>query len=213
MKQMDWYFDFISPFAYLQSEMLEQLQGVETIRYRPLLFAGLLNHWENKGPAEIPPKRQWTFEHCAWLAHHHGIPMCMPPEHPFNPLPLLRLCLALDCTPEVVQRLFRFVWREGHIPSESEHWQALLDELYVSRDMLDTPEVKNALRKNGEDAIAARVFGVPTAVVDGRCFWGLDGTSMLQAYLNGDAFFDSDALRAAQQMPNGQQRKVPERSA
>ncbi|MBI3729779.1 MAG: DsbA family protein [Burkholderiales bacterium] len=208
MKQLDWYFDFISPFAYLQSEMLGRLQGVAQINYRPVLFAGLLNHWDNKGPAEIAPKRQWTFEHCAWLAHKHSIPLRMLPEHPFNPLPLLRLCLALGSTEAAVHRLFRFVWRDGHIPAQTEHWQALLDELQVTPAMLDDAAVKDALKRNGELAIAARVFGVPTAVVDGRCFWGLDGTDMLQAYLQGDAFFASAELVAAQTMPYGQQRKV-----
>lgn len=208
MKQLDWYFDFISPFAYLQSEMLPRLQGVEQINYRPVLFAGLLNHWDNKGPAEIAPKRLWTFEHCAWLAHKHGIPLRMLPEHPFNPLPLLRLCLALGSTEAAVHRLFRFVWRDGHIPAQTEHWQALLDELQVTPAMLDIAAVKDALRRNGELAIAAHVFGVPTAVVDDRCFWGLDGTDMLQAYLQGDAFFASAELAAAQTMPYGQQRKV-----
>lgn len=208
MKQLDWYFDFISLFAYLQSEMLGRLQGAGQITYRPVLFAGLLNHWDNKGPAEIAPKRQWTFEHCAWLAHKHDIPLRMLPEHPFNPLPLLRLCLALGCTDAVVHRLFRFVWRDGHIPAQAEHWQALLDELQVTPAMLDDAAVKEALKRNGELAIAARVFGVPTAVVDERCFWGLDSTDMLQAYLQGDTFFASAELAAAQNMPYGQQRKI-----
>lgn len=213
MKQLDWYFDFISPFAYLQSELLDGLQGVHAIHYRPLLFAGLLKHWDNKGPAEIAPKRLWTFEHCVWLAHSHGIPMRLPPAHPFNPLPLLRLCLALGSTPQAVQRLFRFVWRDGHLPTEGESWAALLDELQATPEMLEAPEVKAALKANGERAIAAGVFGVPTAVVDGRCFWGLDGTPMLQAYLNGDAFFASPELKAAQDLPQGLQRKLPEQSA
>ena len=208
MKKLDWYFDFISPFAYLQSELLGQLQGVAAIHYRPVLFAGLLNHWDNKGPAEIAPKRQWTFEHCTWLAYKHNIPLRMLPEHPFNPLPLLRLCLALDSTEAVVHRLFRFVWRDGHIPAQTEHWQALLDELQVTPAMLEDTAVKDALKRNGEMAIAASVFGVPSAVVDKRCFWGLDGTDMLQAYLNGDAFFAGPALQQARDMPYGQQRKV-----
>jgi len=78
----------------------------------------------------------------------------------------------------------------------------------VTPAMLDIAAVKDALRRNGELAIAAHVFGVPTAVVDDRCFWGLDGTDMLQAYLQGDAFFASAELAAAQTMPYGQQRKV-----
>lgn len=206
MHKIDWYFDFISPFSYLQSELLHTLPAAE-ISFRPVLFAGLLAHWDNKGPAEIVPKRTWTFEHCAWLAHKNGIPMTMPGQHPFNPLPLLRLCIALGNTPEAVHRLFRYVWREGHLPTDEHPWQALMQEMGATPDMLDAADVKQQLRSNGEMAIASNVFGVPTAVVDNRCFWGLDSTDMLVAYLRDDPFFRSDLLRQAQTLPQGIQRK------
>lgn len=206
MQKIDWYFDFISPFSYLQSELLHTLPGDVQINFKPVLFAGLLTHWDNRGPAEIMPKRQWTYEHCAWLAHRHDIPLTMPAQHPFNPLPLLRLCIALGSTPEVVQRLFRWVWREGKLPNESDNFSQLLKELSVTPDMLDTPEVKQQLRSHGEQAIAAGVFGVPSAVVDNRCFWGLDATDMLQAYLQGDPFFRSEPFLRAGNVPQGVQR-------
>lgn len=208
MKQIDWYFDFISPFSYLQCELLHALPDDVQINFRPVLFAGLLAHWDNKGPAEIAPKRTWTFEHCAWLAYKNGIPMTMPPHHPFNPLPLLRLCIALGNTEEAVCRLFRYVWREGKLPTEEPHWLALMKELDVTPAMLDAPEIKQQLRTNGEMATAANVFGVPTAVVDNRCFWGLDSTDMLIAYLRADPFFSSEQLRQAQTLPQGVNRKI-----
>lgn len=206
MKTLNWYFDFVSPFSYLQSEQLEQLPADIEIRFKPVLFAGLLNHWDNKGPAEIAPKRTWTFEHCAWLAHKHGIPMTMPAQHPFNPLPLLRLSIALGNTPAVVHRLFRYVWQEGRLPTEPDNWERLLAELDASIAMLGRLEVKQELLANGEEAIAAGVFGVPTSVVDNRCFWGLDATEMLLAYLRGDPFFRSEQLQAARNLPQGIQR-------
>jgi 2-hydroxychromene-2-carboxylate isomerase len=206
MTTLDWYFDFISPFSYLQFERLHALNERPDIRYRPVLLAGLLNHWDNKGPAEIAPKRVWTFEHCAWLAHRHGIPLTMPAHHPFNPLPLLRLCIALGSTPEVVRRLFRYVWQEGRLPTDGEHWQALLHELGTSAEQLDAPAVKEQLRNNGEQAAAAGVFGVPTAVIDGRCFWGLDATDMLLAWMDGDPFFQSEEFMRAHNLPEGLQR-------
>ena len=131
MTRLDWYFDFISPFSYLQSELLHTLPAEVDIHFKPVLFAGLLNHWDNKGPAEIAPKRRWTFEHCAWLAHQHAIPLKLPAMHPFNPLPLLRLCVVLGSTAAPVQRLFRYVWREGRLPGEEAHWNALLQECGV----------------------------------------------------------------------------------
>jgi 2-hydroxychromene-2-carboxylate isomerase len=203
MTKIDWYFDFISPFSYLQSERLHTLPADVEIVFKPVLFAGLLNHWENKGPGEILPKRSWTFAHCAWLAHKHGIPMKLPAQHPFNPLPLLRLCIALGTTPDIVHRLFRFVWQEGKLPTESKNWEALMIELHATNDMLNLPDVKQQLIANGEQAIAAGVFGVPTAVVDNRCFWGLDSTDMLIAWLRKDPFFQSDLFAKAQNLPQG----------
>ena len=204
MKQIDWYFDFISPFSYLQWQLL-QAQAVE-LQPVPVLFAGLLSHWDNTGPVEVAPKRNWTYQHCVWIAHRHQIPMRLPAQHPFNPLPLLRLCIALGSEPQIVNRLFRFVWQEGHLPTDAAPWTALLQELKVSPSLLDSAEVKAALRQNGEQAIAAGVFGVPTAVVDERCFWGVDATDMLLAYMQDDAFFSSAEFARAGNLPQGQQR-------
>ena len=96
MKRLVFHFDVVSPYAYLACERLPQgLAGCSyEVEYRPVLFAGLLQHWGQKGPAEVEPKRAWTFRHVHWLAQHHGIPLDTPAVHPFNPLPLLRLALA-----------------------------------------------------------------------------------------------------------------------
>ena len=202
-----WYFDFISPFAYLQWQLLQRQTTDFTLQPIPTLFAGLLSHWDNKGPVEILPKRQWTYEHCLWIAHRHGIPMRLPAQHPFNPLPLLRLCIAKKNDHAVVDRLFRYVWQEGHLPSDDHAWQALLKELQITQTEIETTEVKDTLRRHGDLAIAAKVFGVPTAVVNQQCFWGVDATDMLIAYLQQDAFFSTAVFQDAQNLPVGIQRK------
>lgn len=203
---LDWYFDFVSPFSYLQSTQLDEFAQRAELRCRPVLFAALLNHWESKGPAEIPPKRQWTFEHVAWLAHRHGIALRLPPMHPFVPLRLLRLSLVLGNTPEAVRRLFAFVWRDGHLPGDDAAFAPLLDECGVRADDLEAPAVKQALRQSTEEAIAREVFGVPTAVIEGERYWGYDATAMILARLDGDAFFASPVLQAARTLPEGVQR-------
>ncbi|MDT3680043.1 MAG: 2-hydroxychromene-2-carboxylate isomerase [Burkholderiaceae bacterium] len=204
---VDWYFDFVSPFAYLQSTQLDRIAERATLRCRPVLFAGLLKHWGNVGPAEIAPKRQWTFEHVAWIAHSNGIALKLPPMHPFVPLPLLRLSIVLGSELDVVRRLFAFVWRHGQVPTEQEAFAALLDELGVRPESLESPQVKQTLRANTDEAIAAGVFGVPTSVIEGERYWGFDAMPMIVARLEGDAFFASDALRAARAMPEGVQRE------
>lgn len=204
--RVDWYFDFISPFSYLQNTQLGRIERLATVRRMPILFAGLLEHWGHVGPAEIPPKRTWTFAHCAWIAQRLGVRFAMPSMHPFNPLPLLRLSLALDDTREVVDRLFAWVWQEGHVPSEAEAWGALLDELDVEPARLADETVKARLRTNGEQAIAAGVFGVPTAVVGNHPFWGYDATDMLVDHLEGAPTVD-EAMRRARDLPAGPGRR------
>lgn len=206
MKTLTWYFDFISPFAYLQSTRLDDFAEQAVVRCRPVLFAGLLRHHGHKGPAEIAPKRVWTFEHVAWLAEKNGIPLTLPSMHPFNPLPLLRLSVLLDSHIDVVRRLFDFVWRDGHLPTEHDAWAALLEELEVEPAEIEVPAVKEALRENTEDAIHAGVFGVPASIVDGHLLWGFDATDMVLAKLADDPFFEGPMLAAARALPEGVKR-------
>jgi 2-hydroxychromene-2-carboxylate isomerase len=199
MKQLTFWFDPISPFAYLAFERLPQvLEGISCdVRYQPVLFAGLLKHWGQKGPAEIEPKRAWTFRHVHWIAHRHGIAMQTPAQHPFNPLAHLRLLLA--CAPEggtpnryACETVLRDIWARGGDASEPQRLAALAQTLAPRLDPASEP-VKAALREAGVRAIAAGVFGVPTIEVDGRLFWGVDSLAMLAACLQGDAWFDGPA--------------------
>jgi len=212
--EIDWYFDFISPYSYLAFEALPvalaAIEPAPAVRYRPVLFAGLLNHWGHKGPAEVPPKRRFTYEHVAWLADRHGIAMRAPRQHPFNPLPLLRAAIAAGNQRDAIGKLFRFVWRDGALPDEPAFAQLLAD-LRIAPAALDAPEVKSALRANGEAAIAAGVFGVPTAVARTargvRAIWGFDALPMLVDWLRDAPVFSSDEMRRAADLPMGGQRR------
>ncbi len=196
---VDWYFDFVSPFAFLQWQRLGELPASARLTPRPVLLAGILGHWGQRGPAEIAPKRVFTYQHVTWLAARRGVPLRFPAGHPFNPLPLLRLALALGPSAELVTRLFRFVWVDGHLPQEPAPWRALLAELGVAEQQVEAQ--KQALRGATEAAVAAGVFGVPAAVVDGRLFWGYDATDMLLDYCREPDRFDSEAMRRAAAVP------------
>ncbi len=193
MKRIVFYFDVISPFAYLAFEHLPQaLEGCSyEVQYRPVLFAGLLGHWGQKGPAEIEPKRQWTFRHIAWLSHTLGIPIDTPAVHPFNPLPLLRLALACTAPGDmpnrrVVEALMRHVWRGGAEAGDAQRLRALAEHLAPPRDP-NGDDVKKELRTLSDEAQQRGVFGVPTIDVDGRLFWGIDALPMVRAALQDDA--------------------------
>ena len=198
---MRWYFDYISPYAYLQSTVIDTLNSSQPVECVPVLFAGLLDHWGNVGPAEIDPKRDWTFRHITWLAQRDNIPLTLPPHHPFNPLPLLRLGIAVGNDIETVKRLFRFVWVEGHVPQQNQAFAQLLEELGAEEAMLADASVKEALKANGEQAIDRGVFGVPTIEVNGELFWGYDGTEIARACIDGK--LPAAQMTAARELPEG----------
>jgi 2-hydroxychromene-2-carboxylate isomerase len=209
MKRVVFWFDVISPFTYLAFEHLPQaLEGCSyEVQYRPVLFAGLLGHWGQKGPAEIAPKRAWTFRHIAWLSHTLGIPMATPATHPFNPLALLRLALACGAAGDmpnrhVVETLMRHVWRGGADATDATRLRALADALAPRRDP-GSDEVKGELRALTNDAVARGVFGVPTYEVDGRLMWGVDALPMVRAALQGDPWFGGPQWDAAAVAPPG----------
>jgi 2-hydroxychromene-2-carboxylate isomerase len=197
--RVEFWFDPISPFAYLAFEQLpEALVGLSLeVVYRPVLFAGLLAHWGQKGPAEIEPKRAWTFRHLHWLARRQGIAMQTPPQHPFNPLAHLRLLLA--CAPagdtpnrRVCEAVFRHIWRGGLDAHDAERLRVLALAL-APRVAPDDPSIKQALKDATHEAITRDIFGVPSFVVDGRVFWGADALPMLADHLGGGEWFEGVA--------------------
>jgi len=215
MKHITFYLDFISPYAYLAFEALpEALTGIShRVSYVPVLFAGLLGHHGQLGPAEIAPKRDWTYRQVLWLAQRHGIELQMPASHPFNPLGLLRLALA--CAPEstpalpnryVCETIFRHVWRGGADAADAQRLQALALDLAPARDP-GGEAVKAQLRANTESAIAQGVFGVPTFGVDGKLFWGLEALPMLRDCLLGNAWFDGPDWQSVQAVASSVNRR------
>jgi 2-hydroxychromene-2-carboxylate isomerase len=199
MQNLDWYFDFVSPFSYLCLHRLKEISI--PITYKPVLFAGLLNHWGQKGPAEIPAKRRWTYRWCQWWAGELGVPFRFPAQHPFNPLQHLRLALACDSRPDAVKRIFDWVWISGGNANDPQRFSQLCAELGVKSEML--PAAKDQLRKNTEDAAACGVFGVPSFVVDREVFWGADAVDFVKAFLANPSIVRNDEMRRLDGLPVG----------
>lgn len=195
MKRIDFHLDFISPYAYLAFEQLPRaLEGLSyEVVYRPVLFAGLLKHHGQLGPAEIAPKRDWTWRHVLWLAQQHGILLQPPAAHPFNPLALLRLAWACarQGTPSrwVCENIFRHVWCSGAAADDPARLGELAARLAPAGDAAGE-SARQALRAATDEAIALGVFGVPTFSLEKRQFWGFDALPMLRAQLEGSAALD-----------------------
>lgn len=201
---VDWYFDFVSPYSYIALHRLREIPA--PIVYRPVLFAGLLNHFGQKGPAEIPAKRRWTYRWCHWWAKELGVPFRFPAAHPFNPLHHLRLALACGSNPEAVKRIFESIWMSGEDATDPGRFAKLCEELEVDPSRLS--EMKDELRKNTEEAASRGVFGVPSFVAGGEVFWGADSIGFLNAFLAEPEVLRSEEILRLDALPAAAARKA-----
>ena len=209
MDPIRFHFDYISPYAYLAWTQIRAIAArhAHLLVPVPTLFAGLLNAHGQKGPAEIPPKRIYVFKECLRRAHRFGVPLSPPPSHPFNPLLALRVTSLVAAGAEqeaLIDALYRATWGGGAGVSTPEAVAAAATEAGLDGGRLvaaaDAPDVKARIRANTDAAIAAGVFGVPTMIVGGELFWGVDSLADLEAFLRGEdpvALAGADAAQVA----------------
>ena len=181
---------------------------------KPILFAGLLNYFETKGPAEIERMRQYTFRHVSWLAKQQNVNLTLPPAHPFNPLKYLRLTILLENDLAVINRIFDFIWQQGQSADNPSQWQSLCEDLSLQNvtiknidEKISQQNIKDQLLQNTQDAIELGVFGVPSFIIDEELFFGQDSMDFLQAYLEDPAILQSPEMRSADTLPQGKSRK------
>jgi 2-hydroxychromene-2-carboxylate isomerase len=175
------------------------------LEYVPVLLAGMLKHFGQVGPAEIPSKRRFTYRFVLWRARRLGIPMRMPPAHPFNPLAALRLIIAAGSDRRAAGTVLEAVFREGRDVSDPGVIGDLSHTLGVAdpQTALADPAVKQRLRANTDWAIARGIFGVPTLVIGEELFWGHDAVEMALEYLNRPEAFADAQMLAADALPVG----------
>jgi 2-hydroxychromene-2-carboxylate isomerase len=204
----DWYFDFISPFSYLQLGKLHEWRQRFDITPVPIAFGAVLKHHGQLGPAEIPGKREFTYRLVQWQADRAGTVLRFPPAHPFNPLTALRLCIAAGTTWQSIQMIFDHIWRDGRAATSAADLADVAHALGLTdaETATNSAEAKAQLRANTESALAAGVFGVPTLRIGDQLFWGNDATPMIEEWLTHPQRFESAEYQRIADLPIGVQR-------
>ena len=197
------YYDIVSPFAYLYIKQRERLEKKLEITPVPILLGGLLRAAENKGPGEVAAKRPHTYQFCIWQAEKLGIPFRFPEHHPFMTVAPQRLLVEKNADWSMVERAFDYVWVEGKDPNLS--WSDFCLYLGLPADTAkpDSPEIKAQLISNTNQAKIAGAFGVPALIVNQHCFWGVDTIDWVLDYLARPGMFEETSYAYAGSIPNG----------
>ncbi len=203
MKELTFYFDYLSPFSYFAWLRLGPLARELNLKVilKPVALGPLLNHWQIKGPGEVTPKREFLLRQMLRYADRKSIPFTTPKTHPFNSLYALRLslaCVAANTQLQVVDTLWRAGWeRRIDLGEPEELLEALrasnlpADELYEASF---GREARVELKQNIQEAIGKGVFGVPSFVYGDELFWGNDSLDELAALIRGDDNLDREKL-------------------
>jgi len=184
-KQFEFWFDLGSPAAYLAWKRLPKFlrETGASVAHKPMLLGGVFKATGNASPVTIPAKGKWLLADLARAARRDGVPLGYPPGFPINTLPLMRGAIGLQ-----LRQPARF----------APYVDAMYDAIFgAARDMRDEKviagvlaaagfapaeifalaadaEVKQALIRNTEEAVARGVFGAPSFFVGDELFWGQD---------------------------------------
>jgi 2-hydroxychromene-2-carboxylate isomerase len=208
-KVVRFYFDPISPFVWLATKQIDRIEstGVQ-VEMEPVLFAAMLNANGQKGPAEIPSKRELTFRDVMRLADAQGLEFVGPPGHPFNPLPGLRMATAIGdrrARIRFVVAMMAAAWEGGRDVSDPAVLSGLAGDCDLDGLALlaatASAEVKQALAAATDRALAAGVFGVPTFAFEGELFWGADRIDHLMRRIAGHRIDEARLQRFLAQPP------------
>lgn len=188
MSPIKFYFDAISPYAWLAWRPLKDIAVRHAVRLEPVpvLFAGLLKANGQLGPAEIPRKRLWLIKDVMRRADSQGLRVLAPPTHPFNPLLALRVAsmdMDIQTKHNLIQQLMDAAWQDGLDISNDAVVSKIasnvgLNGIQCVQAAHEDADLKNRLKVQTEEAVAAGVFGVPTTSVNGELFWGSEMDTM-----------------------------------
>lgn len=180
-------FDFGSPNFFLAYKVLPQIEARTgaAFTYTPVLLGGIFKAANNKSPmvayADIPNKLAYERLETQRFVKRHGIAFQKNPFFPVNTLMIMRVATAawLDGgLPQVIEASLHHMWEAPKKMDDPGVARAAYLESGLDADRLlaraQDQDVKDALIKNTESAVARGAFGIPTFFVNDEMFFGKD---------------------------------------
>ena len=192
---VEFFFDFSSPFGYLASTAVEEVADRHgaTVRWRPILLGALFREIGTPlVPVAVMPeaKRQYVLKDMMRWAEFRGVPLNFPSGFPLRTVKPLRLVLAAgdDKAPTLIHRLMRACWVENQNPDDEGVLVQCIEDVGGDPEwiaMMSEPHIKMKLKENTAEAAVRGVPGVPSFFVGEQLFWGQDRLHFVERALDG----------------------------
>ncbi len=194
-KTIAFYFDFMSPYAYLGSVGIERLAARRglIVDWRPMLLGiSVIKVMGLKGVADIPLKRDYVRRDLVRTARYLDIPFERAMDEPMTSLPAARAFVWLNerdpaAAREFARAVFRAQWAEATdmsspaaVASCAEQFGIGAAEMLVA---MGEDLTKKRLRDQVDESISLGVFGAPTFLIEKEMFWGVDQLPMVERWL------------------------------
>jgi 2-hydroxychromene-2-carboxylate isomerase len=179
-KKIDFYFDFISPYAYLAYKKIQSLPKNIKINYKPILLGGLHNLAGITAPALIKPKLKHMINDCLLIAKKNNFDFKWNSKFPINSLNIMRGYLNIDSSNQTqyIKIMFDAYWKNDLDISKEEILIPLLEQFQIDKDVffktIKDPIIKEMLKDVTKSAHEKEVFGAPTFIINNKIFWGQD---------------------------------------
>ena len=179
-KEIDFYFDFISPYTYLAYKKIQSLPKDIKINYKPILLGGLHNLEGITAPAFIKSKLKHMINDCSLIAKKNNFNFKWNTKFPINSLNIMRGYLSVNSSNKdlYIETMFDAYWRDNLDISKEEILIQLLAECKIDKDIffktINDPVIKEKLKDYTKNAHEKEIFGAPTFIVNSKIFWGQD---------------------------------------
>ena len=179
-KNIDFYFDFISPYSYLAHKKIINLNLRNIFNYKAILLGGLHNLAEVTPPAFNERKMKNMKDDCILIAKKNEISFKWNEKFPINSLYLMRGFLIVDDNKKstFIDLCFDAYWKDNLDISTEKNMQKILTDCAIDHTFFEKSikeqKIKDKLKDLTSEAFKLNVFGAPTFLVNNKLFWGQD---------------------------------------
>mgnify|MGYP001499375128 FL=1 len=179
-KEVEFYFDFISPYAYLAYKKIQSLPNDIKIKYKPVLLGALHNLEGITAPAFIKPKLKHMISDCDLIANKNKSNFIWNSKFPINSLSVMRGYLFINAENRelYLNVMFDAYWKDNLDISNEKILKNLLEKCKINSikffDGIKDLRIKDELKSITQEAHDKGIFGAPTFVVNNKIFWGQD---------------------------------------